>query len=60
MLNISSNFPSSKLETNYICGEQESVQHIYNTCRMLRITESSLPYEKIYSGHVNEKIEVLP
>jgi hypothetical protein len=31
MVNISSNFSSSKLETNCICGEQESMQHIYNT-----------------------------
>jgi hypothetical protein len=59
MVNISSNFSSSKLVTNCICGEQESMQHIYNTCKMLTIDENSLPYEKIYFGEVNEQIEIL-
>ena len=58
MVNISSNFSSSKLVTNCICGEQESMQHIYNTCKMLTIDENSLPYEKIYFGQVNEQIEI--
>ena len=59
MVDISSNFSSSKLVTNCICGEQESMQHIYNTCKMLSIDKNSLPYEKIYFGQVNEQIEIL-
>ena len=59
MVNISSNFSSSKLETKCICSEQESMQHIYNSCKMLNIDNKALPYEKIYSGEVYEQIEVL-
>ena len=59
MVNISANFSSSKSETNCICGEQESMKHIYNACKMLNMNENLLPYEKIYFGQVNEQIEIL-
>ena len=54
IVNFSSYFSSSKLVTNCICGEQESMQHIYNTCTMLSIHENSIPYDKIDFGQANE------
>ena len=56
---IPSNFSSSQTETKCICGEQESMKHLYNSCKMLKISENVLPYERIYSGEVSEQIKVL-
>ena len=45
MINIPSNFSSSKTETKCICEEQESMEHLYNSCKMLNISENILLYE---------------
>ena len=53
MLDIPSNFSSSKLATKCYCGDTLDMKHIYE-CEK----EVILPYEKIYNGNIEEQIEV--
>jgi hypothetical protein len=59
MIDIPSNISSSKTETKCICEEQESMKHLYKSCKMLNISENISPYEQIYSGKASEQIKVL-
>ena len=42
-----------------ICGDKEILSHIYS-CNILNESEKeTLPYEKVYSGNVNEQMKIL-
>ena len=55
MVDIPANFSNSNMKC--ICGEQESMAHIYQ-CGFLSNEKSNIEYEKIYNGSIHEQIEV--
>ena len=57
MTNIRTNYSSNtKIGINCICGEMETMEHIYN-CKKLNETEANVKYENIYGGNLkNMKI----
>ena len=57
MVDIPSNFSKSKGEKTCICKQEENMKHIYN-CEVLNSETHKLPFEKIFSGNMNEQIEV--
>ena len=59
MTNIPNNFPKSDIKTICQCGSIEDMEHIYQ-CELINIQsgDNILPYQKIYSGNINEQIEV--
>ena len=51
MTNISGNYPKqSQNEMKCICGQQETMKHIYY-CKKLNNIEPKVKYEKIYEGN---------
>ena len=58
MTNIPPNFQKSRTEIECSCGEIETMEHIYE-CESYNIDKSKISYEKIYSGNINEQMEVL-
>ena len=59
MVDIPNHFSSSKNYTLCICGEKETLSHIYD-CEILNETKrETLPYEKIYDGNVFEQTKIL-
>ena len=59
MIDISSNF-SSKQKTMSLCfcGNKENMKHIYE-CKYWNTEEPLEIYEKVYTGTINQQIEVL-
>ena len=57
MIDIPANFPKAKEETICFCGKIENMNHIYE-CEMLDCEKERVSYGKIYSGDINEQIEV--
>ena len=59
MIDISSNF-SSKQKTMSLCfcGNKEDMKHIYE-CKYWNTEEPLEIYEKVYTGTMNQQIEVL-
>ena len=57
MTDIPENYPTkNKEKSNCICGERETMEHIYN-CMTLNNTEIKVKYENIFEGNVrNMKI----
>ena len=58
MINLKENFSKSKLKENCICGQIESLEHIYS-CKILNTEENGIPFEEIYSNNMKNQIEVL-
>ena len=59
MVDIPNHFSSSKNNTLCVCGEKETLSHIYD-CEILNETKrETLPYEKIYDGNVFEQTKIL-
>ena len=58
MVNLKENFTKSKLPENCVCGEIESLEHIYS-CKELNNEENRIPFEEIYSNNIKNQIEVL-
>ena len=56
MINIPANF-SSKCEVKCECGSKEDMSHIYN-CMLYNTEIPEIPFEKIFSGNLNEQIVV--
>ena len=58
MIETYENFPSKQLKTECICGEIDSMSHIYY-CETLNEGENPiLKFEKIYEGNIKDQIEV--
>ena len=57
MVDIPANFPKTKEETICFCGKIETMNHIYE-CEILVSEKERVPYDKIYSGDINEQTEV--
>ena len=59
MTNIPNNFPKSDVKTICYCGSIEDMEHIYQ-CELIntKSDDNILPYQKIYSGNINEQIKV--
>ena len=59
MVDIPNHFSSENKKYLCICGEEENLPHIY-VCERLNETEiEKLPYEKIYTGNVEEQRKIL-
>ena len=61
MVNIPDNFSSQQngdlSVTKCICSEKENMEHIY-TCNKLNKETVKLPYQKIFSGNIEEQIYI--
>ena len=61
MVNIPDNFSSQQNGdlgvTKCICSEKENMEHIY-TCNKLNKETVKLPYQKIFSGNIEEQIYI--
>ena len=57
MVQISQNFPQTNKIDICLCGEIETMNHIYS-CKSLNTEEEILPYSKIYSGNIGEQITI--
>ena len=57
MADIPANFQDSKIKTECLCGEAENMEHLYE-CNTLNENEPILPYQKLYSGNINEQIQI--
>ena len=59
MTNIPNNFPKSDEKKICDCGSIEDMEHIYQ-CEIINTQsdDNILPYQKIYSGNINEQIKV--
>ena len=55
MTNIPSNFGNEK---QCLCGEKETMEHIYNCIYWNKTTTQKIPYNKIYNGTIEKQIEV--
>ena len=59
MIDIPSHFSSGVNDILCICGDKENLSHIYS-CDILNESEKeTIPYEKCYSGNVNEQTKIL-
>ena len=59
MVEIPSHFSSGNNDFLCICGDKESLSHIYS-CDVLNENESeNIPYEKVYLNNVNEQTKIL-
>ena len=60
MTQIPSNFSSRDNVFYCVCGDRESMPHLYNCEKLNKQTTKSdhVSYNKIYNGHINEKIKV--
>ena len=57
MVNISYNFPQNNRIDLCCCGEEETMEHIYN-CTTMNNKESNIPYNRIYNGNIGEQVEI--
>ena len=57
MINIPNNF-SSKSEYRCECGDIETMSHIYECQQYNEEKEPTIPYEKNFTGNLNEEIQV--
>ena len=57
MVDIPANFSNSNENMKCICGEKESMAHIYQ-CGFLSTDKPKIEYEKIYDGSIHEQIEI--
>ena len=59
LTNIPNNFPKSDIKTIFYCGSIEDMEHIYQ-CKLIttQSEENILPYQKIYSENINDRIKV--
>ena len=57
MINISYNFPQNKKINNCLCGQEETMEHIY-TCRKLNTKKEILSYENIFNGNIGEQTSI--
>ena len=57
MINIPNNF-SSKSEYRCECGDKETMSHIYECQQYNEEKEPTIPYEKFFTGNLNEEIQV--
>ena len=57
MVQISQNFPQTNKIDICLCGEIETMNHIYS-CKSLNTEEEIIPYSKIYSGNIGEQITI--
>ena len=59
MIDIFSNYSSQrKIKSFCVCGEEEDMKHIYE-CKYWNTNEPPEIYEKVYTGTLNQQIEVL-
>ena len=56
MLDISTNFPTKYPNNKCVCGEIETMEHIYQ-CGLFGLLPE-ISYEKIYNGSIQEQIKV--
>ena len=58
MVQISYNFSQNKNIDSCLCGEEETMKHIYS-CKLLnKQEEHQLPYKKIFIGNFGEQITI--
>ena len=57
MINISYNFPQNKKINICLCGQEETMEHIY-TCKQLNIKKEILSYENIFNSNIGEKMAI--
>jgi hypothetical protein len=57
MINVPSNFQKSEEFVECLCGEKETMEHIYH-CESFKIENNRLPYQKLYCGTLSEQTEV--
>ena len=58
MVEISSNFSKSEVKPICVCGEIESMKHVYICEKLNENTDQSEEYENIYNGNIRKQIEV--
>ena len=51
MVNISYNFPQNNRIAICCCGEEETMEHIYN-CKTLNSEETNIPYRRVFNGNI--------
>lgn len=59
MVEIPSHFSSGDSDILCICGDKESLSHIYSCDILNESKKESIPYEKVYSDNVNEQTKIL-
>ena len=57
MVNISYNFPQNNRIDLCCCGEEDTMEHVYN-CTTMNNKESNIPYNRIYNGNIGEQVEI--
>ena len=55
MTNIPSNFGG---ECECLCGEKETMEHLYNCEHLSETKEMKIPFKEIYNGNIKKQIEV--
>ena len=58
MVEISSNFSKSEVKPTCVCGETESMKHVYICGTINEKTVESEMFENIYNGNMRKQIEV--
>ena len=58
MVQISYNFHQNKNVDKCVCGEEETMEHIYS-CRLLNKEEQQLSFKLIFNGNIGEQITIL-
>ena len=57
MVKIDYNFPQNNSIAMCCCGEEETMEHIYN-CKTLNSEETNIPYNKVFNGNIGEQVEI--
>ena len=57
MVQISYNFPQNKNIDECLCGEKETLEHIYS-CKLLNKEEHQLSFNLIFTGNIGEQITI--
>ena len=58
MVKISCNYPqNNKIDLCY-CGQEETMEHIYN-CKILNEEEPIISYNQIFKGNIGEQVTIL-
>ena len=58
MYDIPEIFPKGDKKYTCICGESETITHIYNCSILSEKNEANIPYEKIFNGNLDQQIMV--
>ena len=57
MVQISYNFPQNKNIDKCVCGEEETMEHIYS-CKLLNKEKYQLSFNLIFTGNIGEQITI--